>query len=358
MDLNELALELARQRDLKKDFIADTRSITVRAEDTDKGTDLVLCGLPGGNDMSINQHAHRQLGDRLGIPAKYYDRLCKDHVDLLAFNVNALFSREPQTRMVRTIDGTVRAFLSDRYRPLDNYDFAENIMTKLLQLEGEVIRCDLTDTRLYIKAIIPGVERIIKKEGVFFGDGGHNHIHKLIPGMVAGNSEVGAGALFFQPGIHEDHCSNLAVFNKNAMRKHHVGSKHAELDEKLQRILSDETRRQTDKAFWMQVQDLVEASFDGDLFEEHVAECQAALTGKPIEHPQQAIKQLENLTENEQDGVLSQLIQGGDLSKFGLQYAVTRFAQDVEDADRRVELERFGGDVIELPTHDWERLAA
>ena len=36
--------------------------------------------------------------------------------------------------MVRTLDGQVRAVLSDRYRRLDNYDLAENVLPILQQL--------------------------------------------------------------------------------------------------------------------------------------------------------------------------------------------------------------------------------
>jgi len=34
---------------------------------------------------------------------------------------------KPERRMVRTLDGSTRAFLSDRYRPLDNFDLAHEV---------------------------------------------------------------------------------------------------------------------------------------------------------------------------------------------------------------------------------------
>jgi len=353
MTLQELAVELDRQREAKKDFIADTTEL--RAIPDDSGMQLQVGDLGA---MPIRQHAHRQIGERLGIPAKFYDRLNAKHQDLLAWNINTLFKREPESRMIRTLDNKVRAFLSERYRPLDNYDFAQAVLSRLTKLKGDILRCDLTETKLYIKVVVPGIEREIKKPGTFMGDGGHNPIHVLKPGAVCGNSEVGSGSVFFQPGIHEVNCSNLAVFNRNAMRKHHIGGKQSnQLDEQLFAVLKDETRAVADKAFWMQVQDLVEASLEGELFEQHVAECEAALNGTPIERPIKAVRQLENLSETEQDGILAGLVHGGDLSQFGLQFAVTEFAQTVDDADRRLDLERFGGSVIELPQQEWQRLA-
>ena len=56
--------------------------------------------------------------------------------------------------------------------------------------------------------------------------------------------------------------------------------------------------------------------------------------------------------------MLNHLIQGGDLSKFGLSNAVTRFSQDVESYDRASQLEQLGGEVIALPRSEWELIAA
>ncbi|MBL0089244.1 MAG: hypothetical protein IPP44_22195 [Ideonella sp.] len=36
--------------------------------------------------------------------------------------------------MVRTLDGQARAFLSDRYRRLDNYDLCEHVLPMLQRL--------------------------------------------------------------------------------------------------------------------------------------------------------------------------------------------------------------------------------
>ncbi len=52
------------------------------------------------------------------------------------------------------------------------------------------------------------------------------------------------------------------------------------------------------------------------------------------------------------------LIEGGDLSRFGLANAVTRAAQDDEiDYDQASNMERMGGQLIELPQGEWRTLA-
>lgn len=49
--------------------------------------------------LDIADTAHRQIGTRLGIPAKYYGKMLTEHPDLLVTNVNAWFEREPTERM-------------------------------------------------------------------------------------------------------------------------------------------------------------------------------------------------------------------------------------------------------------------
>jgi hypothetical protein len=61
--------------------------------------------------------------------------------------------------MVRTLDGTARAFLSDRYQPFDNDLVASCGALETLQdvAPGMVVQsADLTPTKLYIKASFPG----------------------------------------------------------------------------------------------------------------------------------------------------------------------------------------------------------
>ena len=44
------------------------------------------------------------------------------------------------------------------------------------------------------------------------------------------------------------------------------------------------------------------------------------------------------------------------MTRYGLQWAVTRLAGETNDYDRATELERLGGQVIELPKTDWQRI--
>lgn len=355
MTLEEMAAELTRQNSAKRDFVAGTKDLTVVPSDNSPSKLKMRVGEL--DSFPIRKHAVRQIGSQLKIPAVFVDRLAQDHPDLLAYNVNKLFEREPANRMIRTLDGDVRAYMSDKYRPLDNFDFANAVLPQLIENNADVTSCDITETRLYIKGVIPGIEREVKKEGTYMGDGGHNQIHRFKPGICLSNSEVGAGSLAVEPGVHEVDCSNLMVIGSNAMRKYHVGKKLSDQD-KLFEIYTDATKTAADRAFWMQVADLVKAGLDGTMFDRMIAECEAKMNGTEIEKPSLAVQELPNLTESEQEGVLASLIKGGDLSQFGMQWAITHYAQnDDVSYERQVELERLGGNIIELPTTQWERIA-
>ena len=51
--------------------------------------------------------------------------------------------------------------------------------------------------------------------------------------------------------------------------------------------------------------------------------------------------------------VLAELIKGAELTRFGLHNAITRASQEVEDYDRATEMERIGGQIIELKPNEW-----
>jgi hypothetical protein len=51
------------------------------------------------------------------------------------------------------------------------------------------------------------------------------------------------------------------------------------------------------------------------------------------------------------------LIEGGDLSRWGLVNAVTSTSQDAANYDRATELERIGGQVVELKQAEWTALS-
>lgn len=90
LTIEELATEVMRQKDAKADYIVNTSMLAMEH----CGTELVLRVLDDSHidriePLDIADTAHRQIGTRLGIPAKYYGKMLTEHPDLLVTNVNA-----------------------------------------------------------------------------------------------------------------------------------------------------------------------------------------------------------------------------------------------------------------------------
>ena len=62
-------------------------------------------------------------------------------------------------------------------------------------------------------------------------------------------------------------------------------------------------------------------------------------------------------SKEESSGILQHLIQGGDLTAYGLLNAITRTSQDVDDYDRCTEMERDGSRVMSLHASTWKSIA-
>ena len=336
--LEELGTELQRQRNARQDFVADSRTLTFATEDGSSRLSMSM----GGKllDFGVNPLAHQQISTRLGIPLRYYQRMQKEAPALLDSNVNNWLQQTRDRRMLRVMDGNVRAFLSDRYRRLDNLELCAAVLPIIKDMKGAVIEsCEITDTHLYLKVI----NRRMKAE-VAVGDA-------VQAGFVITNSEVGLGNLTVEPMIFRLVCKNGMIVKDYSQKKRHVGRQVENYDTAYE-LYSDETLAQDDKAFFMKVADTVRCAVDESRFMLTVGKMQEAMQ-IPLEHqPMQEVQLLAdsfNLTENEQGDIFRQLFLSGDNTRYGLLNAVTAASQNVADYERATELERIGGEILALP---------
>lgn len=361
--LTELAIELDRQQRTKRDYVAPANRMQAVVE-SDGGALVPALDMRGIGTFQLQEHAHGQLATYTEIPKAYYDRMRQDAPRLWAANVNEWVGRQDGSRMVRTLDYRVRAILSDRYRPLENYDLAQAVLPALQQVGPtlEIVSCDVTDTRLYIKAVDPArqetIERAWADKGLVRGVG-HNWVDVISPAVVIQNSEVGAGALAIMISIYVKACTNLAVWEGGDMKRYHVG-KRAEVSDEVYAMLTDETRAAVDQAVWLQARDVTRGAFEDAKFNQRVKKLQAATQDEikcEVTELADRARQTFGLREAEAESMLDHLIRGGDFTRYGLHNAITRTAQDLESYDRASELEKLGGRVIELPSNQWQVLA-
>ena len=334
--LEDLGRELERQRQNRKDFVADTRSLDFVTEDGDSVIHVNVGGK--AESFGVKDFAHQQIASRLQIPYRYYQKMQEKSPHLLDNNVNVWFQQTPERRLLRVMDGKVRAFLSDRYRRLDHLELCAAVLPVIQDMKGASIEsCEVTESHMYLKVI----NKRMKAE-VTVGD-------VVQAGFCISNSEIGMGSLRVEPLIYRLVCKNGLIVKDYAKKKYHVG-RQVEGEENAYEIYSDETLAQDDKAFFMKVQDIVRCAVDESKFMLTVDKMRTAMDIKTCDNPVQTVEMLGDryvLNKLERASVLRHFIMGNDFSHYGLVNAVTRSSQDIPDYNRATELERLGGTLLD-----------
>lgn len=347
LSLQEMAAEIERQNPLKEDYLVSTQNLQMENYDGQVYLHMYDNGSDAVEPMEVNQIAHRQMGSRLKIPAPYYDRMLEDHPSLLAQNVNAWFQREPSTRMLRTMGGTVRAFLSNRYRRIDNIEIAKVVLPLIGQMQGARFEsCQITESRMYLKVVNTRLEAEVVPGDI------------VQAGVIISNSEVGEGSVCIQPLVYRLVCSNGMIVNDAQTRRTHLGRINSTDESFL--LFSEETLAADDHAFVLKIQDTVKAAVEEARFSQVVGMMQAASRAQMNTQDVPGIVRLASrefsITEEESGGVLQHLIEGNDLTLYGLSNAVTRHSQDVADYDRATKLESIGYNILSMPERQWNRI--
>ena len=344
LSLQEIAAEITRQSQQKADYLVDTRLLQMEPF----GNNVYL-QLEGNEiePLEINQIAHRQLGAHLKIPVDYYDRMLSQYPDLLAQNVNTWLQREPSTRMVRTLGGTARAFLSNRYRRIDNIEIAKIVLPIIGQMNGAHFEsCQITDSRMYLKVVNTRLEAEVVPGDI------------VQAGIIISNSEVGQGSVSIQPLVYRLVCSNGMVVNDAKARKYHTGRINT-LEENFQ-LYSEETLAAEDHAFVKKIEDTVKAVVDKARFAQVIDLMRNATEAKMNTADVPKLVKLASkdfgIKDEESTGILQHLIEGKDLTLYGLSNAVTRHSQDVENYDRATQLESIGYKILSMPAPQWNRI--
>ena len=347
--LEELAAELVRRQNVKKDYLLDTRMMQMDAAPNFEQITITNDRSGESIILKVNDVADNQIRQYLDIPAKYYEKMKQENPELLAHNVNSWFRKQPEVRMVRTLDGTARAFLSDRYHRIDNYEIAQAVLPVIAEMQdAKVESCEITDERLYIKVVNPRLTTEVVPGDI------------VQSGMLITNSEVGLGQFTVQPLVYRLVCTNGMVVNDARMSRRHVGKRN-EMGEDYS-VYRNETMMVNDMAFMMKVQDTVRSVVDRTKFEKVVGMMRQAKEAKITTANIPAMVELGSsdfgYTKTEGEGILSYLIRGGDLSLYGYANAATRYAQDVASYDRSTVLESIGYDILGMSPAQWNKLQA
>ena len=248
-------------------------------------------------------------------------------------------------RSVRTLRGQMRAFLSNRYRIVDNHDILAMVIPELSEMGSgiEIVSCQVTEEKMYLKVINTNIEAAIS-----VGD-------PVQAGFILSNGEIGNASVSVEPFIYRLVCTNGMILKDKRQRKNHAGRANENAD-----LYASDTLQAIDDAFKLKIRDLVRSAISITTFQDAVADLQGAksnlITGSPVKAVEVTAKAI-GLNDDESKLVLNHLIRAGDLSQFGMLNAVTRTAEDSESYDRATEIERLGSSVLYLSATTWREVA-
>lgn len=371
--LVELAKELERIKANARDFVVPTEKLSaevvtneVQSESNPNhmvGRESVALAFQNGTKhiFGLNSWSAGQLSGYSDIPKAYFDRIQQENPQLLVDNINHGLERQivqakregkKESRLLRTLDGNVRGLLSSRYRILDAHDMLEAVLPTIIDKGMEVLSSEVTERRLFIKAVSPKLQSEVKKGDV------------VQYGLTISTSDVGAGSVRVEPLIYRLVCLN-GMIASTAIRKFHVGKNQAEDD--IRELLSDKTRELSDAAFWAQVRDVVLGSMRPENFEAQVDRLRVAANEeiknfdlpRVVELTMQATK---INGEGKKNSILAALASGNEgagLTQWGLVNSFTRAAQeDSLSYEESIEMERAAGQILELPKSQWSVISS
>jgi len=394
-DLPTLAAALNDQRTRSLDVVAP--AATVRAVDGAiilRGTEPKITD--DGVDTVDGRYVPTGVGDegiatKLDIPIGYLRRCRDGRPDLYDKNINGWLDANPGRKfLIRTLraaddepradgaDGIMRAFLSDKYRCIDNFDVLLAALKGMNDagVTDPVVDADLTDRRMIVRVSTPDVAVLAPKllEGYRSPFGGHDAgvQHRdgrvgdiagwtpervanasrdegqtiegggetVFAGFVISNSETGGGAFNITPRLVVKVCRNGMTITADALKRVHLG---AQLDDGIIQW-SEATAQKNLALVASQTADAVRKFLDPAYLAAKVAELEAE-AGEPIDDAHTVITTVSKrlgFTAEEQANILGHFIKGGQLTAGGVMHAVTSAAQLHTDGDAATDMEAKG----------------
>lgn len=390
-----LAEELERQANAKRDYVVSAADVRIHTN-----CSSVLHLAPHDECYPLNDIAHGQLAEYAGIPKAFYDRLRSSPLTLRVpcaptpmvmqeptysepvvssaswpsgidgdeplfdLVVNRLLQdKADDKRLIRTLDGRARAFLSSSFDPdIDHWDvfrIAAKVLTESGLQPDNVVSTEVTERKLYLKVVTPRLQATIQPSNLHREHGGHHYLKEpqiVQAGFILTNSETGLGALKVETVVMKLQCTNLWI-TETSFRKRHLG-RMLEADDDGQIYRSD-TRAADAKARLLKLRDHVAEALDEQRFLALVVKMQETAEvplGSGIEKTVEATARKFGLTQSEKESVVRNLIEGADLSLWGLSNAITQTAQSVDSYDRATDLEAIGGKFFTLPAHELKEI--
>lgn len=289
-----------------------------------------------GAGRGIHRHALGQMAARAGVPGAYLAEL-----DAAGGWQRAL-AAEILTRhyslggsgknLVRSVNGKVMGFLSDRYKRLDSRPILDVFADECRKVGALPIEGVVTDLRWSMKAILPMIFEPVPNE-------------VLCLGVEIGHSDFGSGKLAVRAFIWRCLCANGATM-EDALAQVHLGSTLGEDIEFSRRTYELDTKLSVSKVRDT-TQNLLGPKKVNSLVEAIKASAEKSVDWRRLKTAlakkllKEELKQVETAWDSHDVTMLPE-----HESVWRASNAVSWVAGHVEDPARKLELQRIAGEVI------------
>lgn len=292
------------------------------------------------------KHFHSQVQEKLEIPAGYYKKMLDEATKLLDTNLNHWLHDEEKNFLVRTFKSaaknyknTARAFLSDRYSMIDNYQVLMEALESIKQtgLHIDIVNAELSDTRMYLKVVCPDIEVKAKKllrlyrESIEKGSG-------VLSGFTLQNSEVGAGSFKISPRGLVLACGNGLINTDDELKNIHLGIKLDQLGFNKNKDVMSANLKLIREQIKHAVKIFLSKQYLTKLINVY-SEMGEPKIEAPVDKVIEVVGREYSITDERKANILKYFVEGGDTRRMGLSSAMTRECQDLKDPDLKNETE-------------------
>ena len=322
-------------------------------------------GPESGKYYKTTKHTEAQICSKLLIGSKYWKHMKETLPTLLQANVNVGFDNRSSVHTLRTLNGEARAFLSDRYHSVDNYDVILNVFRTLDEMgmkpgtDYKVASSSIYNHKLYLKIVFPRISGEVKKGDI------------VEAGILVQNCEIGLASCSLRGFVGRLVCTNglvLPLMEKSPLIRRHVGPKQTIGDYNLgapyRVIIPEVTMNDGLKETLEKMRSGIRYYADEGNFKEIVdmmtGTTKDQITGNPAAVVQK-ISHVYSLTETEQDIVLSRLLnhdsQTEGMTRWALINSITEASKQSTNYARATELEAKGGQLLVMKPSVWKKIS-
>lgn len=326
------------------DRLAKANAINVWSGD-DKTWRIEMPEGDGLVDSALHNHAFGQVVENAGMPRKFVDELVEQAngtrwgAALVTHNLKEIFSHRPgQRNLIRSEDGIVKGFLSDKFRRIDSRPLLDTFMGGAAGLGLVPIDGVGLDTRNRVRAVLPKVFEPVPNEVMIFG-------------LEWGNSDFGCGGHMVNLWAMRTWCTNMATAH-NVLRQIHLGKR---LSDDI--VYSDETYRLDTEANRAALADAMKFAIGPEQVNKMLLSVKTAAESE-IKSRDGVEKLLKSALSKTELAKVADMFEGPDVvnlptgqTTWRLSNAVSFFAQaESVTQDRKLELQDLAGKLAGLRT--------